>query len=215
MGREGTRVAQSPRMKSEAYPVGIVSRRHAPLLIAEPPNQESFDGRERCHVHGFLLAQGHCPRCASAHSGLRQNRRLARIVACIAAFVLVCIAWRAVAAVREGMDVVRASRARAAQGQAEQTSAPKLVVYTTWFCPYCSRAKSWLDDRDVEYVVKHVDTDQDAFTEFHRIGGSTVPMFVVDGQILQRGFDANDPGLERQLIEKGILTPDTSPNNIR
>jgi glutaredoxin-like YruB-family protein len=65
----------------------------------------------------------------------------------------------------------------------------KVKVYSTPTCPYCIRAKAYLDSQSVDYENIDVSADKDGLEEMARISGQMgVPLIVVDGQMVV-GFD--------------------------
>ncbi|MBU5668720.1 glutaredoxin family protein [Peptoniphilus sp. MSJ-1] len=66
----------------------------------------------------------------------------------------------------------------------------KVTVYTSNTCPYCTMAKDYLKEREVEFDEKNVQTDKEARNELMAMGYTGVPVIVVgDEQIV--GFDKN------------------------
>ena len=63
-----------------------------------------------------------------------------------------------------------------------------IEIYTTSRCPYCKQAMAYMDERDIEYLEKNVETDLELRREFHARGGRGVPYFYIHGEPL-RGFD--------------------------
>lgn len=62
-------------------------------------------------------------------------------------------------------------------------------IYFTPTCPYCVRAKSYLDSKGIKYENIDVFSCTQGLEEMVRISGQMgVPVIVVDGQILI-GFD--------------------------
>jgi glutaredoxin-like YruB-family protein len=62
-------------------------------------------------------------------------------------------------------------------------------IYSTPTCPYCIRAKSYLDSKGTSYENIDVSTDREGLEEMVRISGQMgVPVILVDGQIMI-GFD--------------------------
>jgi glutaredoxin len=52
-------------------------------------------------------------------------------------------------------------------------------------CPWCKRAKEWLDERGIRYATLDVIADEAAFDEMRRLSGQTLsPVIEVDGKIL-------------------------------
>lgn len=61
---------------------------------------------------------------------------------------------------------------------------PKIEIYTKFFCPYCTRAKTLLDSKGVIYEEFEVSNDPKSFElMLDRSNGSrTVPQIFIDGQ---------------------------------
>lgn len=60
----------------------------------------------------------------------------------------------------------------------------KIEVFTKFFCPYCTRAKTLLDRKGVEYQEIDLTTDRAGFDAMvARAGGArTVPQIFIDGK---------------------------------
>jgi glutaredoxin 3 len=72
--------------------------------------------------------------------------------------------------------------------QAAYRSTPVLMFSTTW-CPHCNRARQFFQTNGLSVVDRDVDADPSANAELkRRIGRSSIPLIVVDGQQLQPGF---------------------------
>ena len=59
-----------------------------------------------------------------------------------------------------------------------------IVVYCTQFCPYCVRAKSLLDSKNVAYTTIDIDQQPEKYSEMvGKSGGITsVPQIFIDEQ---------------------------------
>ena len=58
----------------------------------------------------------------------------------------------------------------------------EVVIYTTAFCPYCHRAKSLLNSKNVEFTEIDVTMNSSKRREMTGMAGSTsVPQIFVDG----------------------------------
>ena len=73
-----------------------------------------------------------------------------------------------------------------------------IKVYTTYSCPYCIRAKNYLDLHGIEYETLNIQEDNQARDFFIKTGYRTVPqMFVGDRLLCEGGSD----GLVRMTKE--------------
>ena len=87
----------------------------------------------------------------------------------------------------------RTQRRRAASSLGELTSAERerldITLYSTSWCGYCSKARSYFADRGWDYVEKDVEKDPEGAAEFRQIAGGRggVPVIVINGEVL-RGF---------------------------
>lgn len=67
----------------------------------------------------------------------------------------------------------------------------KVIVYSTNWCGYCVAEKDWLEHNKIEFEVKDVETDQEAYNELlEKMGGQFrgIPVTDIDGEIVV-GFD--------------------------
>jgi glutaredoxin 3 len=66
---------------------------------------------------------------------------------------------------------------------------PKVLMYTTMVCPYCSRAKHLLQRKGVEIEEIHVDADQEQMRiMMERSRRHTVPQIFID-ELHVGGYD--------------------------
>lgn len=83
---------------------------------------------------------------------------------------------------------------RYAKGQplTERGSHKKVIIYTTSWCPACTRARKYLKSRGVSYTEKDVESSKSALTEMLRKSGGArgVPVIDIHGTVL-RGFNQN------------------------
>ncbi len=65
----------------------------------------------------------------------------------------------------------------------------RVKIYSTPGCPYCMRAKSYLEAKGIAYENIDVSTDTQGLEEMVKISGQMgVPVIIVDGQMVT-GFD--------------------------
>ncbi len=59
---------------------------------------------------------------------------------------------------------------------------PKIVMYSTLFCPYCMRAKALLDSKGVDYEEVRIEGDQERMREMiqRAHGRTSVPQIFID-----------------------------------
>ena len=73
----------------------------------------------------------------------------------------------------------------------------KVTVYSTPTCPWCTKAKNYLKENDIEFTDKDVSVDQAGAMEMIRKSNQRgVPVIDIDGTILI-GFDK--PNIDRLL----------------
>lgn len=63
-----------------------------------------------------------------------------------------------------------------------------VTVYTSSTCPYCTSAKSYLEEKGIDFTEKNVQTDKEARKELMDMGHMGVPVIVIDGEEVV-GFD--------------------------
>jgi len=81
---------------------------------------------------------------------------------------------------------------------------PKVIVYSTPSCPYCTMAKAYLTDRKVKFTDIDVSLDQERAREMVMKSRQTgVPVLDVNGRIIV-GFD-------RAKIEEALARPAPPP----
>lgn len=69
--------------------------------------------------------------------------------------------------------------------------AKSVKVYSTPSCPYCRKAKEYLDELSVDYENVNVAVDKDAAQKMVELSGQMgVPVIDVDGKVIV-GFDKN------------------------
>lgn len=66
----------------------------------------------------------------------------------------------------------------------------KVTVYTSNTCQYCTMAKDYLKEKEVDFEEKNVQTDKEARNELMAMGYTGVPVICVDDEQIV-GFDKN------------------------
>src|SRR5262249_39107440 len=64
------------------------------------------------------------------------------------------------------------------------------VLYTTSWCGWCTKTRSWLDSQGVRYTDHDVERDEAAAAEMRELSGGDpgVPVVVIDGEVIH-GFN--------------------------
>ncbi|WP_341501339.1 glutaredoxin family protein [Gallaecimonas sp. GXIMD4217] len=63
-----------------------------------------------------------------------------------------------------------------------------VVLYSTAWCGYCKRMRALFKARGIPYREKDIETSARYQQEFLALGGTGVPMVVVDGRTVIRGY---------------------------
>ena len=72
-----------------------------------------------------------------------------------------------------------------------------VIVYSTQACPFCTMAKDFLKEHNVDFVGKDVNQDKETLKEMMEKSGQTgVPVIDIDGKIIV-GF--NEPVIKEAL----------------
>jgi GrxC family glutaredoxin len=87
---------------------------------------------------------------------------------------------------------------------------PRVIVYTTSYCPYCFGAKAFLQSKNVEFEEIDVTDDPSRRAEMERLSARrTVPQIFIDGQSIG-GYDdirrLDDTGALDRLLGRSTET---------
>jgi len=139
----------------------------------------------RCAIHDLAIGpDGHCVLCRRAPAAPRGSG--ARWVAAAVGVLLMCLAG---AIVWKGMRGV--ARALAAQEADHAAAAPTNPVrlYSTSWCPYCAKARAWLNGQHVDYVELDIESNAWARSEYRRVNPrGSIPALDAYGEVVI-GFD--------------------------
>lgn len=64
----------------------------------------------------------------------------------------------------------------------------KVSVYTSNTCPYCTMAKDYLKEKNIDFEEKNIQEDKAARDELMKMGHLGVPVIVIDEEEIV-GFD--------------------------
>jgi glutaredoxin-like YruB-family protein len=67
-------------------------------------------------------------------------------------------------------------------------SSARVVMYTTQWCPACKAAKQYFQQRGISYDEIDVEASPENGQKFQSLGGSSVPLIIVNGESMA-GFD--------------------------
>ena len=65
------------------------------------------------------------------------------------------------------------------------------VIYASKNCDYCIRAGDYLAEKGVDHKLVYIDNNPEAITEMELFGGTSVPVIIINNQVLQ-GFIKSD-----------------------
>jgi glutaredoxin len=84
-----------------------------------------------------------------------------------------------------------------------------ITVYSKPNCPYCDRAKVWLEKNDIPYQTINVLEDEMALNFIKEQGHKTVPQLYLDNELLVEGgytgLSKQNPEVIKEQIEKRDL----------
>jgi glutaredoxin len=75
----------------------------------------------------------------------------------------------------------------------------KVILYMTDWCPYCRKAREYLQSLKVDLVEYNVEKDRQKAVEFKSKGGSGVPLIDVEGIVI-KGY--NQESIQSAVEEK-------------
>jgi glutaredoxin-like YruB-family protein len=88
------------------------------------------------------------------------------------------------------MEVGNGQQAPPAPSVTRVTSYPKIVLYSTSWCPHCREAREYLTARNIPFVELDVEADENALdTLITKYGTKRVPLIVIgDDDAVVKGF---------------------------
>ncbi len=91
-----------------------------------------------------------------------------------------------------------------------------IALYTTSWCPYCRKARTFFKQANIPYTEYDVEKSARAYEKYQQISGSGVPVIVIGERVIQ-GYDqkAIRAALnELSAIEQAPIKPDlTKPES--
>ena len=80
-----------------------------------------------------------------------------------------------------------------------------IKVYTSHSCFYCTRAKNYLDNLDIDYETLNIQEDSTARDFFMKTGFRTVPQIFVDDQLLCEGGSDGLVKMSKKDIQDKVI----------
>lgn len=80
-----------------------------------------------------------------------------------------------------------------------------IKVYTSHSCFYCTRAKNYLDNLDIDYETLNIQENSTARDFFMKSGFRTVPQIFVDDQLLCEGGSDGLVKMSKKDIQDKVL----------
>lgn len=75
----------------------------------------------------------------------------------------------------------------------------KVVIYTTEWCPYCKKLKSFLKEKNVEFLERDIENGGEEVKRlFDLIGSSGIPKVIIGNKVIH-GFDKQSVLKELEL----------------
>lgn len=94
------------------------------------------------------------------------------------------------------------ARERAAGTVQQHAQAGDIVMYSSTTCPYCAKARDWLDRHGVPWRECNVDLDKACLATYDAQGSPGTPLMWIKGR-WQLGFDAEKLGQALQMAPTG------------
>ena len=81
---------------------------------------------------------------------------------------------------------------------------PKVEIFVTSWCPYCSKTKAYFDAKGVPYSAFDIEKDQAANTRYQKYGVRGVPLVVI-GDVVIPGYSTAE--FDKALAASGKAAP--------
>jgi len=81
-------------------------------------------------------------------------------------------------------------RPKARPASKQEYRQPKVIMYSTSSCGYCTMAREWFRRNDVKFTEYNVDKSRQARDQFHALNGRGVPLIFVGSQRIN-GFSSS------------------------
>jgi glutaredoxin len=65
----------------------------------------------------------------------------------------------------------------------------RIVLYATTWCGYCAKTRKFFAENQIAYQEWDVENSAEGRNGYRQLGGNSVPIIVVDGSKVIRGYD--------------------------
>ncbi len=84
----------------------------------------------------------------------------------------------------------------------------KVVLYSTAWCGYCKQAISYMQQKNIPFVERNIETNSNFRTEYSRLGGKGIPFFVFGSQTMV-GFAEGAFNQHYAAFQRTLPAPNT------
>ena len=74
---------------------------------------------------------------------------------------------------------------------------PDIIMFGTWWCPYCHQARQYFHDNDIRYCEYDIEKSDIGKQRYDEIEASAIPAFIIGPHVLQ-GFSSSQ--IDRALL---------------
>lgn len=87
-----------------------------------------------------------------------------------------------------GLAITQLGASERLARELQQQHQTELLMFGASWCSVCARARDDFARRGIDYLELDVDADAVGNQQFRKLGGTSVPVFVVNGKVI-RGYD--------------------------
>jgi glutaredoxin len=67
-----------------------------------------------------------------------------------------------------------------------------VVLYSTTWCGYCAKTREYFAENNINYIDLDVEKSTEGRTQYQQMGGTGVPIVVVNGETVIHGYAADE-----------------------
>lgn len=87
-------------------------------------------------------------------------------------------------------------------GKSPEVGEGTVVLYSTTWCGYCTKAIEYMDSKNIDYVNKDIEDGSENRAEYQALGGTGGVPFIVFGDKVMQGFSASSFDSHYAAFEK-------------